>query len=326
MILLGVLHRITSILSAFKEFCGDLVDELKILIPVFLRACVMCVQPAGTPLVTLMALYHPLAMSQPAMADAAQAQQQFQQGVQWLRQGKTDKATAVFEQLVVLHPGLVEAHNNLGVLYAVQGRLGDARQTLEAGLRASRSVGVLYQNLVDVQAHLARQGYALALQTDSWHLPAPRLRMLEGAAADKPSPVVQLVATPAPAVVQPVVPQAPAAVSDGARDAVRDAVQAWAKAWSDKDVARYLAAYAPSFVSADALPRSRWEAERRQRIESRKSISVTLRQLSVTVQGDEATAEFQQLYVSDQLSVTSRKRLTMHRQAGEWRIVREQVH
>jgi lipopolysaccharide biosynthesis regulator YciM len=65
-----------------------------------------------------MASYHPLAMSQAVVADAAQAQQQFQQGVQWLRQGKTDKATAVFEQLVLSHPGLVEAHNNLGVLYA----------------------------------------------------------------------------------------------------------------------------------------------------------------------------------------------------------------
>ncbi len=277
-------------------------------------------------MLALMALRQPLAMAQPEAANAAQAQQQFQQAVQWLRQGKTDKATAVFEQLVLSQPGLVEAHNNLGVLYAAQGRLGDARQALEAGLRASRSVGVLYQNLVDVQAHLARQGYALALQTDSLRVPAPRLRMLDGAAADLPRPVVQPAATPAPPVLQPALPQAQAAVSDAARDAVRDAVQAWAKAWSDKDVARYLAAYAPTFVPADAQPRSRWEAERRQRIEARKSISVTLRQLSVKVQGDEATAEFQQLYVSDHLSVTSRKRLTLHRQAGEWRIVREQVH
>lgn len=277
-------------------------------------------------MLALMALCQPLAQAQPVVADVAQAQQQFQQGVQWLRQGKTDKAAAVFEQLVLSHPGLVEAHNNLGVLYAAQGRLGDARQALEAGLRASRSVGVLYQNLVDVQAHLARQGYALALQTDSLRVPAPRLRMLDGAAAEEPRPVVQPAATPSPPVLQPALPQVQAAVSDAARDAVRDAVQAWAKAWSDKDVARYLAAYAPTFVPADGQPRSRWEAERRQRIEARKSISVTLRQLSVKVQGDEATAEFQQLYVSDQLSVTSRKRLTLHRQAGEWRIVREQVH
>lgn len=286
--------------------------------------CVMW--PVWSCLVCLVVGVQPLAQAQSVAADAVQAQQQFQQGVQWLRQGKTDKAMAVFEQLVLSHPGLVEAHNNLGVLYAAQGRLGDARQALEAGLRASRSVGVLYQNLVDVQAHLARQGYALALQTDSLRVPAPRLRMLEGAAADQPRPVVQPAATPSPPVLQPALPQAQAAVSDAARDAVRDAVQAWAKAWSDKDVARYLAAYAPTFAPADGQPRSRWEAERRQRIEARKSISVTLRQLSVKVQGDEATAEFQQLYVSDQLSVTSRKRLTLHRQAGEWRIVREQVH
>lgn len=109
-------------------------------------------------------------------------------------------------------------------------------------------------------------------------------------------------------------------------DAIRNAVQAWAKAWSRKDMDHYLEAYAGSFVPSDRQSRSKWEADRRLRILSKKSISVEVRQLKVTVDGKTATAQFQQIYTSDNFTGNSRKTLDMVKQGSRWLIARETVN
>ena len=45
--------------------------------------------------------------------------------------------------------------------------------------------------------------------------------------------------------------------------------------------------------------------------------------LTVTVNGDRATAKFRQAYSSDNLDVTSNKTLDMVKSGGRWMIVRE---
>jgi tetratricopeptide (TPR) repeat protein len=109
-------------------------------------------------------------------------------------------------------------------------------------------------------------------------------------------------------------------------DAIRHAVQAWAKAWSRKDMEHYLDAYAPNFSPPEQQPRSKWEADRRQRILSKKSISVELRQLKISANGKTGTAQFQQIYTSDNFTGNSRKTLEMVKQGSRWLIVRETVN
>ena len=101
---------------------------------------------------------------------------------------------------------------------------------------------------------------------------------------------------------------------------------AWAKAWSRKDVDDYLQAYAGSFVPPEGLSRSKWEAERKLRIVSKKSISVEVRQLKVTVEDKTATVQFQQIYSSDNFTGNSRKTLEMVRLGERWLIARERVN
>ncbi len=101
---------------------------------------------------------------------------------------------------------------------------------------------------------------------------------------------------------------------------------AWAKAWSRKDVDDYLQAYASSFVPPEGLSRSKWEAERKLRIVSKKSITVEVRQLKVTVEDKTATVQFQQIYNSDNFTGNSRKTLEMVRQGERWLIARERVN
>jgi tetratricopeptide (TPR) repeat protein len=145
----------------------------------------------------------------------------------------------------------------------------------------------------------------------------------------KPSPPVA-VAPPAAAPAAPTPPPPAASPAADARQvdraAIEKAVQDWAKAWSDKDMARYYAAYAGNFTPANRASRAQWESDRRIRIESKKSISVKVRELQISFTGETASARFQQLYTSDNLKGSSRKTLEMVRQGNRWLIVRESVN
>lgn len=98
---------------------------------------------------------------------------------------------------------------------------------------------------------------------------------------------------------------------------------AWAKAWSARSMSDYLAAYGPNFTPPGGQARTAWEADRRARIEPRSRIDVALSDMSVTVNGDRATARFRQDYTSDTLNITSRKTLELIKTGNRWLIVRE---
>ena len=110
------------------------------------------------------------------------------------------------------------------------------------------------------------------------------------------------------------------------RAAIEKALQDWAKAWSEKNMARYYAAYANNFVPANRVSRAQWESDRRARIVSKKSISVEVKEIQISFDGESATARFQQMYRSDNLKGNSRKTLDMVRQGNRWLIVRESVN
>ncbi|MEY3446707.1 MAG: hypothetical protein RIR45_1462, partial [Pseudomonadota bacterium] len=72
-----------------------------------------------------------------------------------------------------------------------------------------------------------------------------------------------------------------------------------------------------------SLKRDAWEVERRQRISSKSKISVKLENLTVTVNGNKAVAQFRQDYRANELSVSSRKTLDLVKNGDRWQIVRE---
>lgn len=107
---------------------------------------------------------------------------------------------------------------------------------------------------------------------------------------------------------------------------VRNAVAAWAKAWSQKDMGRYLASYGSSFTPPDKMSRAKWESDRQIRIVSKKTIRVDINNLKVEVNGNKATANFQQIYESDNFKGNSHKTLEMLKQGDRWLITRETVN
>jgi tetratricopeptide (TPR) repeat protein len=284
-------------------------------------------------------------------ADPQAVQWRFMEGVIQAQLGQVDKAIDTFKKITQSHPEQSEAYNNLGVLFAAKGQLEESKAFLEKALQTHPSYAAAHRNLSDVHSHLAKQTYAKALQVDPRvKVSTPQLTLLGSMGREKmtAAPAVNTASTggpsAAPAQVNPAsqgTPQAsasaavatpapaekpasPARSQDSAD--IEQAVQDWAKAWSDKNLARYFAAYASSFEPANRASRAQWENDRRQRIESARSISVLVSDSKINIEGDKASVRFKQLYKSDNLNNNSRKTLELVRQDKRWLIVRESVN
>jgi tetratricopeptide (TPR) repeat protein len=264
-------------------------------------------------------------------------QMRFLKGVIQTEGGKPADAITTFSKLTEEFPELPEPYNNLAVLYAGQSQFDKARAALEMAIRTNPSYATAHENLGDVYAKLASQAYSKALQLDSGNAAvAPKLSLIRNlfgadaknarAPAQAPAPVVAASPAATPAAKPAAAPAPAAATSTDAGNAQSDveaAVAAWAKAWSSRNMSSYLGAYAPNFTPGDGQSRSAWEAERKARIVPRARIEVDVSDLSVTVNGDRASAQFRQAYSSDTFNVTSRKTLDFVKSGGRWLIVRE---
>jgi tetratricopeptide (TPR) repeat protein len=260
----------------------------------------------------------------------------FLKGVIQTEGGKHSDAIATFSKLTEEFPELPAPYNNLAVLYAGQSQFDKARAALEMAIRTNPSYATANENLGDVYAKLASQSYSKALQLDSGNppvAPKPSLSrtLFRAHAKGGARPVAALTPAAAPvatapvAVTKPAVPAptpAPAA-SGNAEAAVEAAVASWAKAWSSKNMQAYLGAYAGNFTPPGGQARSAWEADRKARIVPRSRIGVDISDLSVSVDGDRASASFKQDYSSDTLNVTSQKKLDFVKSGSRWLIVRE---
>lgn len=283
-------------------------------------------------------------------------QMRFLKGVIQRNSGKHAEAIATFTKLTVDYPELPEPYNNLAVLYAGQNQFDKARTALEMAIRTNPSYATAHENLGDVYARLASEAYNKALQLEGAN-PAvqPKLALIRelfqpnsksqppAAPAPAPAPATPVAAAPAktaPAIAPPAVAapasRAPVATSSSAAapvaqaanggntaKEVEEAVRAWAKAWAAKDMAAYLGAYAKEYSRSAKQSHQAWTQERRQRIAGKSSISVTLDDLSVTVDANKAVAKFRQEYKGDALAVSSRKTLNLVKTGDRWLIVRE---
>ena len=283
------------------------------------------------------------------------AQMRFLKGVIQRDAGKTSEAVATFTKLTEDYPELPEPYNNLAVLYASQSQFDKARAALEMAIRTNPSYATAHENLGDVYAKLASQAYNKALQLDSGNTAVPpKLALIRElfnpagprtavastpVAATKPTVVAPVAKEPAAAAPAPAKEPAPAAApakepaataapsaapasASAAKDA-QAAVQAWATAWAAKDMKAYLGAYSKDFVPPNKLSRAAWEEERRNRITTKNNISVKLEHLTVTINGNTATAKFKQDYRASGLSVSSRKTLELGKYGDRWLITKE---
>jgi tetratricopeptide (TPR) repeat protein len=169
-------------------------------------------------------------------------QVQFLEAVILAQQGQHDRAIEAFRKITEVHPELPEPYNNLGVLYAAKGRLDEARAAFEKAILTHASYSAAHKNLADVQAQLARQAYAKALQVDPKVKAAtPQLTLLGAITTERtditkiPGPAVKPAAMPAvtPPMSTPAVTPSPAqsdkSTEEQERTSVREASKLAAK-------------------------------------------------------------------------------------------------
>lgn len=264
-------------------------------------------------------------------------------------QAQFDKARAALEMAIRTNPSYATAHENLGDVYAKLASQAYSRALqLDAGNTAVQPklalIRELFSRTSPGAAAAPGSGTAVAAAATAapaaaakpaGPAPAPAAKAPGTAAA--PAPVARAPsAAPAPlAPTASAVAKAPAATPVAARAAapaldehaatkdVEAAVHAWANAWAAKDLNGYLGAYGKEFNPPGKQSRKAWEDERRARIVGKSKISVKVTGLSVSVNGNSATARFHQEYDADALHVNSRKTLDLVKNGDRWTIVRE---
>jgi len=143
----------------------------------------------------------------------------FYKGVILAEANEVQQAIVLFTQLTQDAPQMLEAYNNLGVLYARQQEYDKARATLEAALKVDPAFAAVSGNLRNTYGRLAKQAYDKALGQESGPQGGGKsLVMLSqlrapSVASEKALEVVasKLGATALPPLAQPVVTAAPVA-------------------------------------------------------------------------------------------------------------------
>ncbi|HCI14536.1 MAG: hypothetical protein A2063_09165 [Gallionellales bacterium GWA2_60_142] len=276
------------------------------------------------------------------------AQARFLKGLILTEQGKNADAIRIFTGLTEDYPELPEPYNNLAVLYASQGQYDKAKQSLEMAIRTHPSYATAHENLGDIYAKMASQAYDRALQLDRSNTSTQtKLSMIQDlfsngsrakpampvavAAASKPvaaEPVA--IAKPAPVAIAPAekapVEKAPKPAAVNNSDDVLKTVKAWAAAWSAQNTRKYLSFYAPDFKVPGKQSRKEWEATRKERIATPKSIEVGISDANVSFSdAKHAAVKFRQSYRASHLKTSSRKTLLMVKTDGEWLIQEERT-
>ena len=91
-------------------------------------------------------------------------QMRFWQGFLYERMNKPELALPIYLDLTREYPELPEPHNNLGALYAAQGKYDEAKAALDHALRANPKYAVAQENMGDVLVNMARLSYERSLK------------------------------------------------------------------------------------------------------------------------------------------------------------------
>lgn len=260
----------------------------------------------------------------------------------YAQQKQYEKAKSALEMAIRTHPSYATAHENLGDIYArlASQAYDKALQLDSANASAQSKLGMIRElvtgnNRVAVASKPSAKPVAASQETK-----APEPKPVD------PTPVVVAAAPSAPATpaavtappvktespkVEPAKPeaskpaQAGSASAKSTQDDVAKAVNQWAASWSRKDVKGYLAVYAKDFKTPGGVGRSKWEAERRSRIEKPGNIDVRLDQIKISLDGDTAVVRFRQHYQAGAFKATASKSLDMVLRDGKWMIQQERV-
>lgn len=274
--------------------------------------------------------------------------------------GRKDQATSLYLQLIEREPQSPEPYVNLAALYASDGQIDKAKDTLNDGAQAHPGFASLFANLRQINGALAARAYKQALNKDvskpsvslskvaQLSLPQREVvvkevpvEVVKEVVKEVPVEVVKEVIKEVPVeVVKEVIKEVPVevvkevpvqqnvvkveTVASTALPDLQDRVQAWAKAWSAQDVPAYISFYSDAYAPG-RLSNAQWREDRQNKLTNKEFIEVAVSDFDQETKNDQILVSFNQQYRSNIIADTIRKQLVFQKQAGDWRIVSEAV-
>jgi ketosteroid isomerase-like protein len=261
--------------------------------------------------------------------------------------GQYDKARASLEMAIRTNPTYSTAHENLGDVYAkLASQAYDKALQLDSGNTTAKTKLTMVRTLVgnNTGGTNPKTGVPVpALVVVAAAKPAPEAVKLPtpvvvAAKVDtKPAAKVETQPEPKADVAKVVVakvepktqpepkPVAKATPVDTNQEDITNVIYSWAKAWAAEDVTAYLSYYANDFQPANGMSRKAWVDQRHERIKGNDNITVKIATPKVTVDGNTATAKFQQEYDSKQVHSNAPKTMIMTKQGNKWLIQQERT-
>ncbi|MBF0583080.1 MAG: hypothetical protein HQL80_02455 [Magnetococcales bacterium] len=116
----------------------------------------------------------------------------------------------------------------------------------------------------------------------------------------------------------------PASTTDDQTE-IEQTIRSWVKAWSSKNVEEYLAFYSnTSFVPEKFSSRGEWEVQRFKALRSANEVHITITDVKVLMlDTNHAKVTFLQKYRSNAYQDQVNKSLSLQKEDGAWKIVRE---
>lgn len=276
--------------------------------------------------------------------------------------GKTDESVKLYKRILQSNPHQAAVYNNLANLYAQQGHLDLARQTLEQGIATNEQYKTLYENLSAIYVEMARGAYSKALklgvQAKAVQLKTLKITSIAATSSVSARPEnstpanstqVAMVEKKRPLAAKPpikvpvkVIKKEVKVVKKAAlpaikikppvktapkinKDEVVTALQGWAAAWSAQAVDLYLSFYGSDFKPVK-LSKKVWAVQRRIRIKKPRWVNVQLADFDVKVKSTKpevAVVQLVQDYRADNYHDKTKKQFVLKHTMDGWRILSE---
>lgn len=245
---------------------------------------------------------------------------------------QADKAIETYKTLIALETNHLQAYNNLAALYAHQGKLELASETLEQAILTDPVYTTIHSNLRAIYQDISKNHYRQALSLEPEYNQTPVMPIDIHTNTDQIlNPEIQAALKNAQAAINTNLVSnrvtiheravAPALVDSQRNPAneVKINLLAWAKAWSNRDASRYIQAYTNQYTPSTKTPKE-WAASRRWKFKNTSYIKVSVSQIRIKADGEQYRAEFKQHYESDSYEDTVDKEMVFVRENGHWKI------
>jgi tetratricopeptide (TPR) repeat protein len=265
--------------------------------------------------------------------DPANARARFLTAYAFQMTAETDKAIALYQDLIRDYPTLPEPRNNLAMIYLERGDYDHASQLLVSAINTRISYAIAYANLSQVYKGIASEAYRRAISQSTepvgytHDIELTAITWLDTPDSGSELQIASLAAS------DPVSKQSPAEKSEKTTTVVNTAgdilliekVRNWAQAWSSKDFDNYRDSYASNYRDKFKT-HEQWVEHRQKRILRPGEIKVEVSDFKVKQRdANRVTVDFTQAFSSPGYSDRVVKRLDFRLVDSQWKIASERV-